>query len=518
MLPSTHILAPFERTASLSPERTAAEDLGGHTLSYRDLGRAASAAQRRLTAAGVRPGDRVGIVMRKSIDALVAMQAVVRAGAAYVPVDALAPPERAAFIMNDCDARAVIIDADVRDALQAQWHAGATTPAVLAVPSPGSRGDAWGVPEEPDEVLLPLADRRSHDIAFLLYTSGSTGRPKGVIVTHGNVSVFMDWCSHRFAPVSEDRFAAHAPLHFSLSVFNVYLPWMHGASIVLIDEQTAKIPERLIDAIQARRITVWFSTPTILAWLAHAERLRHSDLPSLRLVMFAGEPFPVAALCRLMSQIPRPRYIHVLGSTETHMMATYEVPPQLAETDVSAVPVGRVCDHFTSRVIDDNGAEAAPGVDGELCLSGPGVTPGYWRQADAMRAAFFSDADGGRWYRTGDIVRVLPDGNLEYRTRRDRMIKKRGNRIELNEIEACLSRNRGVREVAVVAGLDEELGVKVKAFVVPSATSPPSVLDLKAHCAHLLPAYMVPDAFSFSDALPRTATGKVDLPRLQELL
>jgi amino acid adenylation domain-containing protein len=365
--------------------------------------------------------------------------------------------------------------------------------------------------------VLPAGAAAPANLAFLLYTSGSTGTPKAVGITHENVIDYVDWCSHAFTPSERDKFAAHAPLHFSLSVFHLYVAWKHGATVVLIDEQTARVPQLLAPVIEHRGITIWKSAPKILSLLAQSGQLPSVTLAPLRLVMFGGEPMPIPDLRSLKAQLPHPRYVHILGSTETHIIAHHELAPEApAATDVT-VPVGPVAGRFRSRIVDENANDVCAGAAGELCLAGRGVTPGYWRSADGA-ARFFTDADGERWYRTGDIVAAASDGALVYRGRIDRMIKRRGHRVELGEIEACLCGNAGVKEAAVVAAPHDALGVKVKAFVVRYGRAHPTGLELKAYCARSLPAYMVPDAIAFRDALPRTSTGKIDMPALKQLL
>jgi L-proline---[L-prolyl-carrier protein] ligase len=179
------------------------------------------------------------------------------------------------------------------------------------------------------------------------------------------------------------------------------------------------------------------------------------------------------------------------------------------------IPVGKICGHFRSRIIDEEAHDVALDVAGELCLAGPAVTVGYWKAPAHRASAFFHDGDGERWYRTGDIVVARSDGTVIHRSRRDRLIKKRGNRIELAEIEACLDTHAAVKEAAIVAVPDDELGMKVHAFVVRHDGSHVTIVALKAHCANALPSYMVPDAFAFRDALPRTSNGKVDFPMLK---
>jgi amino acid adenylation domain-containing protein len=417
-------------------------------------------------------------------------------------------------MVADSQAVAVVVDEDVAEKLVFEMDAIGCCPALLVVPKERLGGDDFRIEALSNGSAPPPVTATGADLAFLLYTSGSTGTPKAVMVTHENVVSFVDWCSEAFAPTRQDRFAVHSPLHFSLPVFNLYVAWKHGGAVVLLDEHAAKVPELVGSIIEKRAITVWFSTPTILSLLARSGLVGSLDLSRLRLVMFAGEAFPMPSLRSLRQQMPAVRFVHVLGSTETHIIAHYDVPADVPP-DVQALPVGPVANRFVSQIVDEDGDAVAPGSDGELCLRGAGVTPGYWRLPAATASALIPGERGDRWYRTGDIVALQGDGQLRYRGRRDRMVKKRGHRIELAEIEACLVTAPLVREVAVVATRDDDLGLKITAFIV-AAEAKPSIIALKAHCARALPAYMVPDAIAFCDALPRTATGKLDFPALAE--
>lgn len=505
----------LDRAAERFADRVAIEDAAGQAIGYRELAELSRRVQSRLVAEGVRAGDRVGVVVKKSVDTLVAYQATLRAGAAYVPVDPLAPARRAALMLSDCDPRVVLVDHDLAEAVAAELATLPCRPRQLVLPASPEDGRRWRIESLASAVTSTPVTPQSDDLAFVLYTSGSTGKPKGVMLTHRSVVDFVEWCSAMFAPEPSDRFATQAPLQFSLPVFQLYVGWCHGATVVLIDDMIGKTPQLLASVLEARHITVWFSTPTVLSMLARDGELEGRDLSRVRLVMFAGETFPLANLRQLRVLLPHPRYVHILGSTETHISVSYEVHDEGLVESTALVPIGVVAARYHGRVIDEEQQDVPSDVDGELCLSGPGVTAGYWNAPAETARAFFSDGLGRRWYRTGDIVRRRPDGNLVFRGRRDRMVKRRGNRVELSEIEACLYTHADVKEAAVVARSDEEAGVLIDAFVVSNGTRV-SVIDLKAHCARALPQYMVPDRIVSVDALPRTSTGKVDYPTLKE--
>jgi amino acid adenylation domain-containing protein len=354
------------------------------------------------------------------------------------------------------------------------------------------------------------------DLAYLLYTSGSTGKPKGVMLSHRNAASFIDWCSEVFAPQDDDRFSSHAPFHFDLSILDIYLPVKHGATIVLIEAEIGKDPTRLAALISEKRITSWYSTPSVLSILTQYGRLQEHDYSALRKVLFAGEVFPVKHLRALKSLLSEPRYFNLYGPTETNVCTFYEIPKHISEERTEPFPIGKVCSHLQAIVVDGEGNEVPVGQEGELCISGPGVMKGYWNLPKQTASAFLSKGSGERWYRTGDIVATDADLNYVYLGRRDRMVKKRGYRIELGEIETALYRHPVVEEAAVIAFSDEEYGLRVKAFLsCHKAENRPSLIELKRFCAENLPSYMIPDLFAFRDVLPKTSTDKIDYQTLK---
>jgi amino acid adenylation domain-containing protein len=355
------------------------------------------------------------------------------------------------------------------------------------------------------------------DLAYILYTSGSTGKPKGVMLSHENAVSFVDWCSETFAPGADDRFSSHAPFHFDLSILDIHLCLKHGATLVLIGEDVGKDPERLAALIADERISIWYSAPSILGLLAQHGKLERRDFAALRIVLFAGEVFPVKHLRALTGLWPGRRYFNLYGPTETNVCTWYEVALPIAAERTTPFPIGRSCSHLRCKVVDPEGRDLAAGAEGELVVTGRGVMQGYWALPEQTGRAFLEDRDGARWYRTGDIVIEAPDGDYTYLGRRDRMVKRRGYRVELGEIEAGLYKHPVVKEAAVVAIPDEEAGVKVKAYLSSRDNAHPSLIALKRFCAENLPLYMIPDSFSWLDALPKTSTDKVDYQRLKEL-
>lgn len=507
----------LEPAAMLRPGHVAVEEPTAGAVTYAELWSLSDRFAARLREAGVRIGDRVGLCLPKSIDAVAAILGVLKTGAAYVPIDPAAPAARSALVLHDCSVRALVVAEELASPLLHELQQLGAVPILFRLPGiGGGRGLAAMAGDSP--ATGPRApDRRvgPDDLAYILYTSGSTGRPKGVMLSHRNAVSFVDWCSEVVEPTPEDRFSSHAPLHFDLSILDLYLPLKHGATLVLIDADTGKAPVALADLIAARRISVWYSTPSALSLLAQYGKLERHHYPALRTVLFAGEVFPVKHLRALQRIWPAPRYFNLYGPTETNVCTWFEVPVPVPDDRTEPYPIGRACSHLRTRVIDLDGEEVPAGSEGELLVAGPGVMLGYWNQPEQTAARFVTDAEGARWYRTGDIVVEAPGGDYAFVGRRDRMVKRRGYRIELGEIEAGLYRHPAVLEAAAIALTDPDGSPRIVACLSFREGHPsPSTVELKRFCAGVLPIYMVPDVFRTLDMLPKTSTDKIDYQRL----
>ena len=506
--------AAFEKGARLDPGRVAVEDPAGGEITYAEIDRLASRLRDRLHRMGVEPGDRVGLFLPKSIDAIAAIQGILKSGAAYVPVDFEAPVARNAYLLADCGVRLVVVDRRAAAELARRLSAEGSRPVLLEVEmvEPGRR--LAGALDALD-AAQPAPQSATHesspdDLAYILYTSGSTGKPKGVALTQRNATSFLDWCDSVFAPRADDRFSSHAPLHFDLSILDVHLAARVGATVVPVPGGIAKDPLRLAPLIAETRISIWYSAPSILALLARYGRLGTFNYSALRMVLFAGEVFPVKHLRRLKELWPAPRYFNLYGPTETNVCTFFEIPEEIPESRDEPYPIGKICSHLEGLVIDESGAAAPAGEQGELCIRGAAVTSGYWNRPQRNAEAFHVDAEGRGWYKTGDIVRLDENGDYLFLGRRDRMVKRRGYRIELGEIEACLGGHPSVHEVGVLAFPDEEQGVRIDAHLGLAGDERPSIISLRSFCAGRLPAYMIPDRFVRREDLPRTSTGKID--------
>ena len=355
---------------------------------------------------------------------------------------------------------------------------------------PVDAGDAAWSEVIADDAPSPLSPpRAADDLAYILFTSGSTGQPKGVMLSHANAFTFLDWCQRALGPWDDDdRFASHAPFHFDLSVFDLFAACQAAATLVLIGENLGKDPGRLGDFMTERRISVWYSAPSILALLARARQAGPPGLQAPRLVLFAGEVFPVAALARLRSALARARDVEPVRADRDqrlHRLSDSRDDPRRshrAVPDRLGLPAAR------ARVVDEHGRDVPPGSLGELLIAGPGVMRGYFGQPELTAAAFLVDDDGTRWYRTGDLVKDMGAGCFQFHGRRDRMVKKRGYRIELGEIESALYRHDGVDRAGVVAQAERSGGFDRR---VRRAQARPETVDHRHEAAlHRLPAQL----------------------------
>ena len=251
--------------------------------------------------------------------------------------------------------------------------------------------------------LLPSRD--DDDLAYILFTSGSTGQPKGVMLSHQNAFTFLDWCRQTLGTwEDDDRFASHAPLHFDLSVFDLFVSCQSAATLVLIGESLGKDPVRLGNFLADRRISVWYSAPSILALLTEHGRLDRPDLQVPRIVLFAGEVFPIVPLRQLRALWPKATLWNLYGPTETNVCTAFPIPATIPADRTDAYPIGLVCRPLRARVVDELGRDVPPGRIGELVIAGPGVMRGYFGQPELTANAFLVDGEGVRWYRTGDLV------------------------------------------------------------------------------------------------------------------
>ncbi|GLD17447.1 hypothetical protein Mkiyose1385_15460 [Mycobacterium kiyosense] len=472
--------------------RSAVVSTGG-TLSYAEFDGAVNHVAEVLRGKGVERDECVGVIMPRSPELLVAIHGILRAGAAYVPIDPAYPKLRIRSIVAECGARVLITGTEFAQ-MAHELRVDRVAPSMVAA-----------APVEP--IASP------EDLAYVIYTSGSTGRPKGVMIEHRSVVNRLRWMQQRYPLGADDVILHKTPVTFDVSVWELMWWAIAGASVALLEPGGERDPRKMIAAIERHRVTVIHFVPSMLGpFLDQLEDQPDSirGLTSLHTVFCSGEalrPALVERFNQVFGSIGVPRLVNLYGPTEATVDVSYFDCPSCGPVD--AVPIGKPISNTTLVVLDERGNRCPMGVAGELNIAGVGLARGYRGRPDLTAAAFLADdrVPGGRRYRTGDLARWRADGNLEFLGRIDDEVKVRGNRVSLGEVQTVAQACPGVRSVVVIAEPSDTHGTNLIGYFVGEFVS---VDQLREHLARRLPAYMVPTAFVELNALPRTASGKVD--------
>lgn len=480
----------FERTAARKPEDTAFI-IGEETFSYRDVDQGANQLARLLQRRGVRRGDRVGVCVDRTIDMPVAIAAVLKAGAAYVPLDPAHPADRLRYIVEDAQVACVVTLSWLRELFDT-----AKAPTVFL--------DATNPEEGALETSSPVVSVAPEDVAYVIYTSGSTGRPKGVQVEHRNAVSFLNAMQREPGLAETDVLLAVTTLSFDIAGLEIWLPLSVGAKVVLASKGDVLVGSRLIDLIDRHKVTVMQATPSTWRLLLDAGWRGKSDLK----VLCGGEAMPIDLAVALVTRVAQ--LWNMYGPTETTVWSTVG---QVVSTS-AALTIGKPIANTRTYVLEPSGMLAPLGGFGELAIGGEGVARGYWNRPELTAEKFVDISLPGdrsdRVFRTGDIVRLRNNGQLEFHGRRDHQIKLRGYRIELGEIEAILATCEAVKEAVVIVREDAPGDQRLIAYVVSPAGAVFEPEVARAVLKADLPSYMVPSEFVVLAAMPLTPNGKVN--------
>ena len=486
---------------------------GRDSISYRQLAQASDALAAQLIANGVSRGDRVAVVTRRHTGLLTAVFAVLKAGAAYIPIDPSLPQARRDFYLANSRARLVLAESRYRDQLQA-----IATPVLLIDPPAGSVLDLKQSAPGQNPGQLPA--QAASDLAYLIYPSGSTGQPKGVMIDHrGAVNTIVD-INQRYRLGRHDKLFGVSSFGFDLSVYDIFGAAAAGACLVYPEPEQALNPAHWLDVMQQQGITVWNSAPPLASLLVEAAEFRQQTLPALRLVLLSGDWIPLDLPDRLRAIAPNAQVVSLGGATEASIWSIIydigEVKPEWP-----SIPYGYPMVNQPWYILDSWGRPTPEWVAGDLYIGGIGLALGYWDDAAKTAASFVTHpVTGERIYRTGDLGRYLPGAVIEFLGRSDTQVKIQGHRIELGEIETQLCAQPGVSKAVVTVQRNAQGGQpQLAAYVVPQADAPLEEASLKAALAAGLPDYMVPRLFMFLPQIPLSANGKIDrkaLPPIQE--
>ncbi|MBT8399727.1 MAG: amino acid adenylation domain-containing protein [Rhodothermia bacterium] len=513
------------RSAERLPDKDAFR-CNGDSLTYAELAQRSDAVANVLSRMGVRTGDRVGVLMHKSLRCTASVFGIMKAGAAYVSINPQGTAYATAQIVADCDMRAVVCDTGTERLLGKALEKLNCVDFLIGPEDfvSGNRPQVTWPEIESESDQGTRANIATDDLAYIIYTSGSTGKPKGIMHTHQSAVTYASAAAEQYGLVAGDRLSNHSPLHFDMSTFDYFAGPSRGATTVIIPESYMLLPASLSQLIETERLTIWYSVPFALIQLLLRGGIEERDLSSLRWVLFGGEPFPVKHLSRLMEVIPNARFGNVYGPAEVNQCTHYTVPPvrEWAESrfEMSGIPIGETWPAATAIVVDEQDRPVPDGEVGELVVSTRTMMKGYWNEPDLTAASMLAVVGAGgkqqTYYRTGDIVQKDSRNGMTFIGRRDRQVKIRGFRVELDAIEACLLAHDSVTESAVVTQTDDGGSRSLVAFLLLRDSA--SVVDLKRHVSAHLPGYAVPTRFEILDDFPRTTTGKINRIALAENL
>lgn len=512
----------LDEAALRVPEHHAMRFSGAH-LSYAELAGRSNQLAHLLRGQGIGHRDRVGVFLDKSLETPLAIYGILKAGAAYVPLDPRSPVTRLVGIIRDCGLKGIVSQENKAGVLRDVASQQDVLQFVVGLPESanlGVRTIGWdALAAFPNDAApdVPVIDG---DLAYIMYTSGSTGAPKGIMHTHASGLSYVRLSAATYGVDHSDVLSNHSPLHFDMSTFDYLTGPLCGATTIIIPEAFTLFPANLAQLIESERMTIWYSVPFALIQLLLRGAIERRDLSALRWVLYGGEPFALNHLRALMEQLPGARFSNVYGPAEVNQCTYYHIPPPSEwPSDMQSIPLGAIWDNSEGLVLDADDQIAAPGELGELVVRTPTMMRGYWGRPELNRRAFFRRElfpdYVDTFYRTGDLVRVRGDGLLEFFGRKDHQVKVRGYRVELAEIDAVLASYPAVEEGAtfVVTADDTD---RIDAAVSVRQGQRVAEPELLAFLRSRLPHYAVPQQIRVVDAFPRTGTGKIDRKALQQ--
>jgi amino acid adenylation domain-containing protein/non-ribosomal peptide synthase protein (TIGR01720 family) len=485
-----------ETQVKRTPDAVAVE-FDGQQLTYRELDQRANRLARLLRRKGVTADTRVAILIERSLEMVVGMLGILKASGAYVPLDTEYPIDRLALMLQDSGARIVVTQARLRSVLDA-----IATDQLEAV--------CLDTQEIDSESFQPLQHEVNlSSLAYVIYTSGSTGRPKGVMIPHEGICNRVLWIQQEFPLTEGDRLLQKTPISFDASVWEIFVPLISGARLVLAEPGGQRDCAYLVETIEKHQITTLQLVPSMLRVFLDEPNL--SQCHHLRRVFCGGESLPVDLQQKFFARLKAELH-NLYGPTETSIDATFRTCK--VNDEQRGVLIGRPISNIQIYLLDSRLEPVPIGCSGELHVGGAGLARGYLNRPDLTADRFipnpFSSEPGLRLYRTGDLARYLPDGTIEYLGRIDHQVKLRGFRIELGEVESALGELRAVKSVVVVVREDEPGQRRLVAYVVPENSLPLSVNELRSRLEQKLPEYMLPSTFVVLPELPRLPNGKID--------
>ncbi len=519
------------RATDKHPEKTAFiynDAHGRQVLSYCDLAMQATQLAAYLQSMGIRSGDRVGIVLPRSIEAPVAIFGVFLAGAVYVPVDVSLPVDAILHTLSDCDISVLIthpaykkgiadtIDADnfpVTDIIGLQQSDVAND----------VRSISWSELAATTHKYSPVQNSPV-DLAYIIFTSGSTGRPKGIIHTHRSAMAYVQLAVDSGILHSQSTVASHSPLHTDMSTLGLLAAPSVGATTVVLSEAEVRLPSSLANALLNESVTTLYCVPFALIQLIEAGSFNNRTFASLDYVVYAGEPLPPVYAGQLQMSLPDTVITNHYGPAETNVCTWFDLPQNQAVDDwlneEDSIPIGKLWHPNKYLIVDENDQPVVRGEEGELLIHSPTMMQDYWNTEKHQSEYWYTDdsPEGTiRYYRTGDLVSETREHGLRLTGRKDRQVKLRGFRIELDQIEMVMSSMPAVKAAASFITSDANHRQHLNIAILPDDKQPLSEREVMMFATKSLPISAIPDAITILPALPRSTSGKIDRQQLIKL-
>lgn len=492
----------FEEQAERTPDNIALK-FEDEIMTYENLNEKSNQLAHLLLGEGIRSGDNVGLIAQRNFGMIIGMLAILKVGAAYVPIDPDYPLERLKYIASNANVSALVVEngVDLED-----------------------QGQEKVVEIDYDKMALFDSDnlnidKSSRELAYIIYTSGSTGHPKGVMIEHHSAVNLISWVNREFEVGEKDTLLFITSMCFDLSVYDIFGMLAAGGKIVIAGKGKVQNPEDLKSVLINESITFWDSVPSTMNYLVNTLEENGDEFiqNSLRLVFMSGDWIPVKLPDKIKKYFPETRLISLGGATEGTVWSIYYPIEKVSEYQTS-IPYGRPIDNNYFYILDDNGRVLPEGVAGELYIGGVGVARGYMGNAEKTAASFvkdrFRDTAEAMMYKTGDLGRMLPEGNIEFLGRKDHQVKIRGYRVELGEIENQLQGHEFITDAVVADWADAGGNKYLCAYIVSEQEL--TIQELKDYLTKKLPDYMIPSYFMNLDKLPLTSNGKIDRKSLPE--
>jgi len=507
----------LEHTAKLYPQKTAITD-GQKSMTFGELSAASDRLAKLLISLGVCCEDRIVYYLQRSSDCIVATVGILKAEGAYIPLDQKTPFERWRRIVIDATPRAIICNQTTLAETLERVKTLDVPPFIVCLSPRNEQSKPleqkvyfYDAMDDSQEVSLAVEGNLDR-VAYVLYTSGSTGRPKGVMITHRNIRNYIDWAVNYFHMTQADCILGTAPFYFDMSTFDILCFMAIGATFCLANESMLLFPEKLVRFMEDEKVTLWKGVSSLLMYMCRAGVLRTGRMPSLRTVIFAGEPLDAKYLATWMELFPEKSFFNGYGPTEaTGVSLCYHV--KHVPGPGQAIPIGRACKGAKVVLIGDDDFPVTPGNIGELCIAGECLAKGYLNDPQKTEKNFTPPPPGcsglgDRFYHTGDLAREMPDGNFVFVSRKDHQVKWMGYRIELGEIETNLMAHSQIRDAAVLLANTGEGGLtELVAFF--ESDSDLDIAGLIKFMEIRVPTYMIPKRFIRMDFLPRNDRGKI---------